>query len=219
MKFLCSYRPLAESALGRRAVNQFGLPPFVDASCRREPGFESKFPSISALCRCGYFAPRLQIGDTVVYITRKAHYFNAAEAHWRLVAILKVLLSFESHVAAADWYRTKRLPLPSNCMVPGNPPSPLEKTDRFHNDLRHWHAIYRSRAKNWGMFHVCETLFCKLRHPSAITEIMMRDIFGKIPGTLNPPAITEAEFSKLRQIAVGDFSRQSEHLDGRCERS
>lgn len=156
MQFLCSYRPLAKSALGRRAVNQFGLPPFVDASCRREPDFESKFPSISALCRSAHFAPRLHIGDKVIYITRKAHYFNAAEGHWRLVAILKILASFESHAVAADWYRAERLPLPSNCMVPGNPPLALEMTDRHYNDLRRWDASYRLRAKTWGVFHACE---------------------------------------------------------------
>jgi hypothetical protein len=201
MRFLCSYRPLAESVLGQQAASRFRLPPFVDASCRREPDFQSEFPSITALCRGKYFAPRLRVGDTVVYITRKAHYFNAAEGHWRLVAILKILASFESHATAANWYRTKLLPLPSNCMVPGNPPFALEKTDRFHNDLRHWDAIYRLRAKTWGVFHVCEPLFRELHHPPAITETMMRDIFGKIPGTRNPPAITDAEFAKLRELA------------------
>jgi hypothetical protein len=201
MQFLCSYRPLVESMLGQRTVNQLGLPPFVDASCRREPDFESKFPSISALCRCGHFAPRLRVGDTVVYITRKARYFNAAESHWRLVAILKVLVSFETHSAAADWYRVQGQPLPSNCMVSGNPPLALEMTDCFYNDLRRWDAVYRLRAKTWGVFHVCEPPFLKLHHPPAITEAMMRNIFGRIPGTRNPPAITDAEFAKLRQLA------------------
>jgi hypothetical protein len=50
MQFLCSFRPLAASVVGQRAANQFGLPRFLDASCRREPDFESAFPSISALC-------------------------------------------------------------------------------------------------------------------------------------------------------------------------
>jgi hypothetical protein len=131
----------------------------------------------------------------------KAHYFNAVEGHWRLVAILKILASFETHAAAADWYRTKHLPLPSNCMVACNPPLPLEMTDRFHNDLRRWDAIYRLRAKTWGIFHVCEPLFRELRHPAAITEVTMRSIFGRIPGTRNPPTITDAEFAKLRQLA------------------
>jgi hypothetical protein len=201
MQYLCSFRPLAESELGREAAEQFHLPLFVDASCRREPDFESKFPSITALCRCGHFAPRLRVGDMVVYITRKARYFNAAEGHWRLVAILKILASFESHAAAADWYRAQDQPLPSNCMMPGNPPLALEMTDRHFNDLRHWDAIYRLRAKTWGVFHVCEPLFCELQHPPAVTEAMMRDIFGRIPGTLNPPAIADAELAKLHELA------------------
>ena len=203
MKYLCSFRPLIESPNGRAAIADFKLSPFVDASCRREPDFESKFPSISALCRCGHFAPRLRVGDTVVNITRKARYFNAAEGHWRLVAILKIRASFESHAAAADWYRIQGQPLPSNCMVPGNPPLALEKTDRYHNDLRHWDAIYRLRAKTWSIFHACEPLFCELHHPPAITEAMMRDIFGHIPVTLNPPAVTSKAYEQLRRLALG----------------
>ena len=203
MKFLCSFRPLIESPNGREAIAKFQLLPFVDASCRRKPDFESKFPSISALCRCGHFAPRLRIGDMVVYITRKARYFNATEGHWRLVAILKVLASFESHAAAADWYRAKRLPLPSNCMVPGNPPLALEMTDRHCDDLRRWDAIYRLRARTWGVFHACEPQFRELHHPPALTEAMMKHIFGHLPETRNPPTITSEAYEQLRRLALG----------------
>jgi len=218
MQYLCSFRPLAESESGRAAAEQFRLPPFVDASCRREPDLEANFPSISALCRMRVFAPRLHAGDTVVYITRKAHYFNAVESHWRLAAILKIVASFQSHKAAAEWYRTEHLPLPSNCMVSGNPPKPLEQTDRFHDDLRHWDAIYRHRARDCGIFHACESLFVELHHPPAITEAMMQDIFGKIPGTRNPPAITDAQLATLRKLARDVFSSQSECLDKRQTR-
>ena len=64
--FLATYRPICASAHGRQAVADFGIPPFVDASCRREPDFESSFPSISALCRGRQFAPRLHADDVVV---------------------------------------------------------------------------------------------------------------------------------------------------------
>jgi hypothetical protein len=203
VKYLCSFRPLAESPNGREAVANFALPPFVDASCRREPDFESEFPSITALCRGKYFAPRLRVGDVVVYITRKGVYPGVAERHWRLVAILNVSAFFPSHASAADWHRAKRLPLPSNCMVSGNPPKPLEQTDRFQADLRHWDAIYRLRAKSCGAFHVCEPLFRELHHPPAITDAMMRDIFGYIPGTRNPPAITREAYEQLQRLALG----------------
>jgi hypothetical protein len=170
MYFLCSFRPLAATSTGRAASASFGLPPFVDASCRREPDFESDFPSITALCRCGYFAPRLEVGDSIVYITKKSQYPGIAERHCRLVAILKVIATFQSHSSAAEWYRARQLPLPSNCMVFGNPPLPLEKTDRFCDDLSRWDASYRLRAKTWGIFHVCEALFRELHHPPVITE-------------------------------------------------
>ena len=43
---LNSFRPLCMTDIGLRAVNDFDCPPFIDASCRREPDFESEFPSI-----------------------------------------------------------------------------------------------------------------------------------------------------------------------------
>jgi hypothetical protein len=45
-------------------------PPFIDASCRREPDLESRYPSITALCREGHFAPHLHEGDVVAYMTK-----------------------------------------------------------------------------------------------------------------------------------------------------
>ncbi len=200
MKYLCSFRPLAESPIGQLAVEQFKLPPFVDASCRREPDFASSYPSITALCRSSKFAPRLGIGDAVVYITRKANYFNAVQRHWRMVAILKVVASYPNHTSAAAWFTCRSLPLPSNCVVPGNPPLPLEMTDRHRPDLRRWEAIYRLRARTWGVFHICESLFCDLHHPPAITDAMMMEVFGRIPNTRNPPAISELQFASLKNI-------------------
>ena len=184
------------------AIREFRLKPFVDASCRREPDFESKSPSITCLCRKEFFAPRLRVGSKVIYITKKGRYFNSLTSHWRLVAVLEVIKTFQSHKEAATWYREKGEHLPNNCMVYGNPPVPLEKTDRFHTDLRHWDAIYRMRAKNFGIFLVCKKILCDLERPPAITEQMMRDIFGRIPGTRMPPEITEEEMNKLMQVAT-----------------
>jgi hypothetical protein len=201
MHFLCSFRPLAESEHGRKAIASFGLPPFVDASCRREPDFESQFPSITALCRCGSYAPRLGVGDSIVYITKKAQYPGIEEPHSRLVAILKVVATFQSHSSAADWYRARQLPVPSNCIVFGNPPLPLEKTDRFYEDLNRWDAIYRLRAKTWGIFHVCEPLFRELHHPPAINKETMAGIFGCIPETRIPPSIPHQAYAEIQRVA------------------
>jgi len=35
--FLATYRPIISTAHGQAAAQTFGIPPFVDSSCRREP--------------------------------------------------------------------------------------------------------------------------------------------------------------------------------------
>jgi hypothetical protein len=85
-RFLATYRPLVKSRAGREAIRQHALLPFIDGSCRREPDFESRFPSIAAICRAGTFAPRLLVGDRIAYLTVKGKYVGAREFGWRLVA-------------------------------------------------------------------------------------------------------------------------------------
>src|SRR5476649_502767 len=104
--YLAKYQPLISTPAGLRAFAQFKIPPYVDGSCRREPDFECQLPSISAICRGKLFAPHVQEGDKVVYITTKGFYGEACE-HWRIVAQLKVLKRFSSHQDAAKWYRGK----------------------------------------------------------------------------------------------------------------
>ena len=70
--YLNSFRPLTRTAAGRAAVQGYGIRPFVDGSCRREPDLESDFPSITALCRFRSFAPRLQENEIAVYLTVQA---------------------------------------------------------------------------------------------------------------------------------------------------
>jgi hypothetical protein len=88
--YLATFRPLVQRSAGRRAVQRYGLPPFIDGSCRREPDFESRYPSISATCRAGHFAPRLTVGDRIAYLTVKGRWLNCAEPHRRLIAVLRV---------------------------------------------------------------------------------------------------------------------------------
>jgi len=61
--YLAKYVPLVLE--GQNAIAQFDIPPYVDASCRREPDLECELPSISALCRGELFAPHLKEGDEV----------------------------------------------------------------------------------------------------------------------------------------------------------
>jgi hypothetical protein len=180
MYYLNSFRPLCRNRPGRRAIEQFGLPPFIDASYRREPDFQADVPSISALCRGKMFAPRLREGDSVAYMTVKGSYPRADFQHWRLVAMLRVIRRFESHDEAAAWYRGRGLPLPSNCMVEGNACFPYGMTAgtearRFGSVadidelLRRWDLSYRLRSRRNGAFLACDAEFLCLDDPPILT--------------------------------------------------
>jgi hypothetical protein len=214
--FLATFHPLIHTAAGRRAVQRYGLPPFIDGSCRREPDFEPPFPSITATCRAGGFAPRLRPGDTVAYLTAKGTYERDTHAGWRLVAVLHVVERFESHDLAAGWYRSQGVGLPSNCIVEGNPPKPLELTNgnppaeikrRFsivsepERAVRLWDAGYRQRVMKWPVFLVCKASFLDLHTPPQVTESDLAGVFGRVPGMLNPPAISSFQLSGLLDAA------------------
>jgi hypothetical protein len=197
--FLVSYRPLIKRRAGRVAAGQFGLPPFIDGSCRREPDFESVFPSISALCRGSNFAPRLHVGDTAVYLTTKGRWLGHAEPHWRLVAVLRVCERFEKHEEAADWYRGQGLSLPSNCWVPENPPIPYEQTVQ-DSPWETWDRGYRVRARRFPVFLVTQPLFLELWQPPIVTVEAMKAAFGRVPNTLTPPTIHDLAVQQLLEL-------------------
>ena len=127
---LNSYKPLCINEFGQIAVTKYGFPPFIDASCRREPDFENTFPSITALCRKGKFAPQLREKDIIVYITVQGKYQNAEikESHNRLVSIVQIIKVCKNHQTAAEWYLNNNLPIPSNCMIEENPPKQFDQT-------------------------------------------------------------------------------------------
>lgn len=214
MHFLCSYRPIIRTKQGRQAVEKYGFKKYVDGSCRREPDFENPYPSITALCRSTRFVPRLYVGNKVVYITKKGNYEGLKESHWRITAVLQVKLRFNSHLEASDWYKTENIELPRNCMITGNEPLELDKTDgevganlkqkrqRFGDvkTAKLWDAGYQERADKCGVFLVCDALFLNLTNPPILTHEEMTNVFGKIPGTQNPPKISEIEFSELTKI-------------------
>ena len=189
--YLSSYRPLCRNLAGRAAIKTYCIPPFVDASCRREPDFQSAHPSISALCHGEQFAPRLRENDHIVYVTHKLG------NHWNLVAVIRVMKLFESHIDAARWYREQGLSLPSNCMVEGNPPLPLDQTDRHRKALKAWDRLYAGRARRCGVFLACEPIFLELHNPPVITREQMFKIFGRIPRPRTPPKISEQEYDAL----------------------
>jgi hypothetical protein len=209
MYFLNSYKPLCYFKEGRKAIEKFGFLPFIDASCRREPDFQSEFPSISALCRIEKFVPRLNIGDSVVYMTVKGNYKPEKFSHWRLTAILKVIQRFNSHEKAADWYKQNNLSLPSNCIVPENPCLPYEMTggakdlgDVFpiEKRLKKWDAEYKRRKRICEIFIACQAEFLELENPPILTGERLTQIFGKIPGTQTPKHISEDQFIALHSV-------------------
>jgi len=216
--FLATYRPLVKSPNGRQAMRQHGLPPFVDGSCRREPDFESPFPSITAICRGGNFAPRLQEGDRIVYMTVKGRYLGDTKRGWRLIAALRVIKRFPSHAEAASWYAWQNQPLPSNCLVDGNQPKPFEFTNgdppaevRNRSDdpvrvIRLWDATYRRRADKWPVFLVTKAEFIELNDPPQLREADMTAIFSRIPATRTPPKIACKELERLVQFATGTLA-------------
>lgn len=212
--YLCSYRPLAASPAGRSAMALGHLPPFIDGSCRREPDFQAYAPSISALCRAGKFAPRLWPGDRVAYITGQGTYQGGPG--WCLVALLEVVERFESHEEAAEWYREHGWPLPSNCLVTGNPPQPfaltnqhppkevLERVNAMADPalaVRMWDATYLSRARQWPVFLACKAHYLELQKPPVLRRSDMEAVFGRIPGTQNPPQILPEQYSALEEVA------------------
>lgn len=215
--FLVTYRPLVQTSYGRQAVRTHAIPPFIDGSCRREPDFESSFPSITATCRGGNFAPRLRAGDRVAYLTTKGKYLRDTEPGWRLVSVLHVLHRFDSHGEAASWYGQQNEPLPSNCHVEGNPPKAFELTNGnppaeikkrvsaepdFTRAIRLWDSTYHQRITRWPVFLATEAEFLNLNDPPQIHESQMREVFGYIPATLNPPKIPCERLQALVQITI-----------------
>lgn len=206
--YLNTYRPLVGTESGRAASEKEGIAPFVDGSIRREPDLEHEFPSISCLCRGKMFAPRLAAGDVVAYMTTKGKHGGLPKRHWRLTAVLEVVEVLPSHPAAAAWYVGRGLPLPSNCMVPGNEAKPLSQSDRNHRGLNScldaqsgcngWDEQYRSRARRWSTFVICRPLFRELSWQAPIIdESLLTAVFGYLPGTRNPGKHDFDCFAKL----------------------
>jgi len=157
-------------------------------------------PTISALCHGRNFAPRLHPGDDVIYMTKKERFADHSQPHRRLVAVLKVLHRFETHRQAANWFQSGGLALPNNCMVPDNPCVPLDRTDLHEPSLREWDIGYLARSRKCGVFLVCDPVALDLYTPPIITDGDLVRVFGRIPGTRNPPSISEAQFDQLSEI-------------------
>jgi hypothetical protein len=89
------------------------------------------------------------------------------------------------------------LRLPSNCIVEGNAPVPLDRTDGWHQSLEAWDRIYRMKARLCPVFLACRTLFCELNGPPVITEETMIRSFGYLPATRTPPVVPLEAIQRL----------------------
>lgn len=209
--YINEFRPLAETPHGRSAIEHGKLPPFTDASCRREPDLVSQFPSISALCREEHFAPHLHEGDVVAYMTKDFAYPAATPSARRLVAVLRICKTWPTHQEAAEWYRQQGLPLPGNCMVNGTGPLPLELTDRYKDNLRDWEAHYWQVARAHGVFHACEPIFRDVIDPPSLQTRQLLEWYGEIPNPREMSPLAPGAFAKMLDwlaVQTADSARQ-----------
>jgi hypothetical protein len=214
---LNTYEPLVFTGTGRKSCKKHGFPSFIDSSCRREPDFESKYPSITALCRKDKFAPKREEGDIIIYLSYKGKYDfdfiqdRPDESHWRLVAILEVIQRCESHQEAADWYKDqeRNLRLPYNCMIQGTEPFSLDKTCSLASagfkSLREWDQSYWDTAQTYPVFLICKAQYLNLKDPPAMAEKMSCKLFGCTPK--GHPHGTENPYCKIKQSQLNDLKR------------
>ena len=226
-----SYNPLCYTKTGVIAYSKNNLKPFVDASCRREPDLENQYPSITAICRKNKFAPHLNKGDIVIYITNKGKYLNDEKKNYRLVAILIVIDKCSSHQDAAGWYKEKNIPLPSNCFVQDNPPFPfamtgglfknrnkdlqyfenayLKITDEVVKDkyekiaLRSWDFYYKNIVKDYPDFIITEKLIDCLDNPITIQTIDFKKYFGRDKNSRLPFPLAKNQLLMIIQSILG----------------
>ena len=121
-----------------------------------------------------------------------------------LTAILKVVEIYPDHSTAASWYREHDVPLPNNCIVPGNPPFSWDETagvnSKDFTNVPEWDAFYQARSRRIPVFVRTEKMFCELHQPPVLSNNMLIDIFGRIPRTQTPPTITQAQFDKVLKL-------------------
>lgn len=203
--YLNSFYPLCCNQKGKKAIEKFGFPQYIDGSCRREPDFENEFPSITSLCR-PHFSQKLKKGDLIIYVTNKKGVGNR-----NLVAILKVADMFDSHTAAANWYKENNLSIPNNIMVADTIPFALEKTHQKMgweawitkaNSLIKWDEGYQKRAEDHPKVARCILVYRELNHPLAISKIN----FSRKLIAQNPPILSIDEWNKIKDlIKIDDF--------------
>lgn len=208
--FLNTFKPLACNKFGRNNAIANNLPFFIDGSCRREPDFQNNFPAITQLCRPKKLVPRLNVGDLVIYLTKKGHYLNQS-GHWRFIGILEVINVVQNHALACTFYTNRNISLSQNVICNQTAPFPLNMTHGlcgFKNVglqpqkvIAIWNRAYVNRSTNCPQTAITRIWenHLYLNNPPIINHQMMLNIFGRIPGTQNPPKLSNIEWINFKQ--------------------
>lgn len=206
--FLNSFNPLCSSKKGKQAIEKYGLSPFIDGSCRREPDFEVDNPAITSLCRPKKLIPRLVINDLVIYITNKRKYYGLGSER-RLVAILQVIRLEESHCKAMVWYSQNNLNISQNIICANTKPLPADHTHHIHGmrgevNVCIWDDAYRKRMTNYPKVAICKIWnhILNTENPPLLEDDIMKEIFGRIPGTQNPPRLSKIEWKNFQKLIL-----------------
>jgi hypothetical protein len=207
--FLNSFTPLSVNKFGKKSANLYNLPLYIDGSCRREPDFENSKPAITQLCRPKKLVTRLSKNDLVIYITKLGGY-GTKQAHWKLISILEVIQVVPDHKSAYTFYTENNLPISQNIICEKTVPFPLDYThgQSEHNNsntdpirvIEKWNAGYRFRAKQYPQVAITQIWngILYLDNPPIIDHEMMKSIFGRIPGTQNPPKLRDIEWQNFK---------------------
>lgn len=207
--FLNSFTPLAVNKIGRASATKYNLPLYIDGSCRREPDFENLKPAITQLCRPTKLVTRLSYNDLIIYITKLGSY-GTNQAHWKLISILEVIDIVPDHNSAFSFYTKNKIPVSQNIICNSTSPFPLDYTHGINennknntNDnvvIRKWNAAYIYRAKQYPEVAITQVWnnILHLDNPPIINHQMMKSIFGRIPGTQNPPELNDIEWQNFK---------------------
>lgn len=68
--------------------------------------------------------------------------------------------------------------------------------------VRLWDATYAARARQCGTFLVCRADYRELYSPPVLRRAEMEYIFGRVPGTQNPPLIDPSQYLALVDFAT-----------------
>jgi hypothetical protein len=139
-----------------------------------------------------------------------------------LIAILQVTEVYSSHQQAQVEYSKLNLPLPSNCIVPTNPPHAFIETggnfetkkelqtflnassqnqqENGNSRLQNWDKGYLYRSRKWPCFIRTTPLYINLENPYPIFQSDLDIIFGKRIGTRSGKKITETQLIDLAHL-------------------